>query len=260
MNDSAPPSPKKVLVDNCVLSLAETVQSAAKRTEVPWGGRIESMDIVGFAGKTPRDNTQQSQRECLPTIARLAQSGELRLYQTIEVDFEAWHRSGTLAPLPGYLFVNIPFSDIPSAVERSRIQQTDMSTYVQGDALAQFCKWLLGINEKLMLSKPTIRARFTTQEITNLENLDRFRDLCKGLSADQCRDAFHLWGAEVSGLDYFLTTDTKFIRALTMRGKKTDLPCLPITPSGLLDVMGVDDRDPLPFGPGQFYDILGRPE
>lgn len=253
MSDIKPLKPKTVLVDNCVLSLAETVQEGTKRVEVPWGDITVTTDIAGLIGKTPRDTTQQAQRECLPTIARLARNGTLLLHKTIEVAFEGWHRAGAPAPLPGYLFAAIPLIEIPPAIERSRIWQMEIDQHVQGDAAAQFCQWLFVADEELLLSEELILKHFTPQEVTNLRNLDRFRYLCKNLSHDQCRDAFHLWTAEVNGLDYFLTVDTKFIRALTMRGKKPDLPCLPVTPSDLLDIMGVTERDPLPFVSGRFY-------
>lgn len=253
MNGIEHQKPKTVLVDNCVLDLAETVQEGTKRVEVPWGDITVTTDIVGLVGKTPRDTTQQVQRECLPTIVRLVRNGTLLLHKTTEVAFEAWHRAGAAAPLPGYLFASVPFIDIPPAIERSRLRQTEIGQHVQGDAVAQFCQWLRGVDEKRLLSEATFREHITPQEAANLGNLGRFRELCKGLSPDQCRDAFHLWTAEVNGLDYFLTVDTKFIRALTMRGKKPDLPCLPVTPSDLLDIMGVTERDPLPFVPGRFY-------
>lgn len=79
MNDIEHQKPKTVLVDNCVLDLAETVQEGTKRVEVPWGDITVTTDIVGLVGKTPRDTTQQAQRECLPTIARLVRNGTLEM-------------------------------------------------------------------------------------------------------------------------------------------------------------------------------------
>lgn len=250
-----PLPPKKVLVDSCVISLAETVQVASKHVNrPPWG----DFEVTGFVGKAPRDKTQQFQRECLPTIAQLARNGVLHLYRTNEIDFEGWHRSRPLGLPRGDLFADIPFTAVPPAIERSRVQQGDIIHHAQGDALARFCKWLLAVDESALLSSPGAREHFAPQEVTNLGRLGRFRSICAGLSDTQCRDAFHLWSAELSGVDYFLTVDTKFINALTQT-RKLDLPCKPVSPSELLNDLGVTEREPLPYEPGQFYDVFGQP-
>ncbi|VUD69012.1 hypothetical protein TDB9533_04375 [Thalassocella blandensis] len=64
----------------------------------------------------------------------------------------------------------------------------------------------------------------------NLENLDRHRSLRKNLSVKQYVDAFHFWRAEVSGIDYFLSPDKKFVNAMRQT-KKVQLDCHSFFPS-----------------------------
>ena len=94
--------------------------------------------------------------------------------------------------------------------------------------------------------------------LNNLRNVQRFRELCAGLSEKQFPDAFHLWTAEINGAQMFLTTDRKFIRVMT-KTKKTNLSCVPVSPQELLEHLNIHELDPFEFKEGVFYSTGGEP-
>lgn len=249
-------APKRILVDNCVLSLGEIARGVLTKTEVPWGNRVETVEIAGLMAK-PRFGSdhkwKQDQLECLPTVARLAREGKLLLHKYVELEFEGWQRSQAPASSTANLFYCIPFTRVPSAVERSRIQQMDFQSYLDEDAIVKFCKLLLDIKEESLLSSKALAELFTSYELANIANLRRFREMCVGLAEKQYRDALHLWTAEVAGLDYFLTVDRRFVRAMR-ESRKLELPCKPLSPAELLLALDVVDRDPLPLE----WETVGR--
>jgi hypothetical protein len=113
---------------------------------------------------------------------------------------------------------------------------TDRLTFgiVKKEARIKFCKWVLSLDYNSLTKRPAFISRFTDFELRNLESLDRFRQICSGLSEQHYPDAFHLWTAEVNKLAFFLTTDQKFIRAITETSRIT-FTTRPIPPSEFLE-------------------------
>ncbi|MBO6946410.1 MAG: hypothetical protein JJ855_00405 [Rhodospirillales bacterium] len=253
----------KVLIDNCVDGLSDIMEPARKSFKIGWGDQVIEDYIVGYRRKAPRDANEtwmQDQIECLPTIARLGKEKSLQFFTYNELIMEAWRRPGSFpANIVGRLFSEIEFEHVDAAVERSRIFSGDMGTHIDGAAMIDFCRFLIGLDLEGFFSRPKLCSRFPDRELDNLRDIGRFRELCDGLSDSQLRDAFHLWTGEVNSIDFFLTTDKKFIRVMT-ETKRINLPCMPVSPTSLLQYLGVSDRDPFPFKHDQFYRIDGRPE
>lgn len=146
---------------------------------------------------------------------------------------------------------------VEAAVERSYFFQSSLDEHVDSQSVIKFCKWLLNIDPNVLIEKVTQAKSFPSFLMANLRNVKRFSELCKGLSEKQYPDAFHLWTAEVNGADFFLTIDKKFIHVMT-ETNRVDLPCPPLSPSQLLNQLGIDERDPIEYMEGVFYDISGR--
>ena len=251
-----------VLLDNCVLSLSDTMRTVLKPVHVVVGGVKQTFQVLGFERRWSPDAEEQwlrSEFECLPTVAGLAREGRVRLCFYNELRHEASKRPGSFPRTPiGHLFYGVKFNEIDAAVERSYFFQIDISEYVTTEEMIKFCKWLLVCDVGDPLDSLESTGRFPTSLIQNLRNVGRYRTLCSGLGERQYPDAFHLWTAEVNGMDYFLTTDRKFIRAMT-ESKRLRLPCEPISPSALLEVLGISDRDPFPHPDNGTIDIFGNP-
>lgn len=249
----------KVFVDNCVISLSDTMQSAFKEQNLVWGDSIERIRIAGFLRKPLPSNDQvwkKSQIECLPTIGKIAREKKIALYKYNEIDFEGWKRSG--ANRLDNIFSEVEFNHVDAAVERSYFFQSDLVKHLEKDRVIEFCRWLLTPNIETLANRLAPTKRYPDFLLNNLGRVQRFRDLCIGLSEKQYPDAFHLWSAEVNGMDLFLTTDLKFIRALT-ETKKISLPCMPLPPSQLLEQLGITEREPFKYEEGQFYNVFGQP-
>lgn len=251
-----------VMIDNCVLSLSETMRCVRKPVEVRFGDITQTVDVLGFAhrpGPGEHESWKREQFECLPTIARLAREGRIECYTYNELHHEAWRRPGSFPSDPiGRLFHDVTFHHVDAAVERSYFFQSDADEAVSHEAIRKFCIWLLDSPVDRHVDRLAENGRFPGALIDNLRRVHRFRELCAGLSEDQCVDAFHQWTAEVNGIDYFLTTDRKFINAQT-KSKVIDLPSPPVGPAQLLHIQNVSNKDPFPHPDNGTIDILGNP-
>jgi predicted nucleic acid-binding protein len=195
---------------------------------------------------------------CLPTIASLAREGQLALYSCTEIGFEEASATMPFRNQYGDIFAGLKIEELESAVERSYFYQTiDFSKHISGDYVAEFMRdSLLKVDVKKHV--PLIRQHKDVPEfyLQNLEKVARFKELCKGLTtSDHLRDAFHLWTAEVHGLDYFLTADQGFINVMTQT-KRIGLPTRPVCPTQLLEIVGLPRLDPLPLGPDEYRDWI----
>jgi hypothetical protein len=256
------PKPVSVLVDNCITSLSDIMVPTGKEDEISWVGGTKKYTISGYIRKSPRNENEQwlqRQIDALPTIARLARDGGISCHTYSELEYEAMLRPGSFpANIIGDLFENVEFSRVNAPITRSRFFSGD-ERFVQREAVIDFCKWLHDPKVESLADRTDFQRLLPEFELNNLRHVGRFRDICQGLSKKQFPDAFHLWTAEVSGLDYFLSTDKKFIQAIT-KLDKTDLPCKPISPEDLLSELGVTERDPFPYEEGQFYNLFGMPD
>lgn len=254
-------TPKRVFLDNCIFSISDTVQGAQKPHQIYWGGEKHTVQISGFEGKPlPKESEpwKREQVKCMTTIGRLARQDVIALSSYMETMFEGWKRSGSFpATTIGNVFNGVEVEHVDAAVERSYFFQSSLAEHIDSQSIIKFCKWLLTIDPNFLIEKVTQVKDLPSFLVANLRNVKRFGELCKGLSEKQYPDAFHLWTAEVNGADCFLTIDKKFIRVMT-ETNRSELPCPPLSPSQLLNQLGIDERDPLEYMEGAFYDISGR--
>lgn len=255
MNDLPP----KVFLDNCILSLSDTVEPAIMKKKVSWGGNNEIVDIHGYVKKPLPPENEKWKREqviCIPTIGKLGVLGEIELFKNIEIDFEGIKRP--CSQRIGNAFENVTINDLDVAIERSYFFQTlAISDHLSNDQVTKFCDFLLKIKPKKIEELIKVVDKLSASMKENFLRIDRFKVICEGLSKKQYPDAFHLWSAEVNGMDIFLTTDKKFINAVT-KSKKIDLPCYPMSPTELLNKLK-KDVEPIDYIEGEFIDFLGIP-
>lgn len=250
-------SPETALLDHSVLEHMVTVEPIVREETVPWGNHAVSVPVSGMQRKPRqlRDPWLRDQVASLPTITRLAREGKLKLFTYAELRFEAFHASAPLRRVKGDLLDGLEVEHLPSAVERSKFQQSDISIHAQRERFDEFYEFLLKLPDGLLESEPTLWACFSSFEQSNLRNLARFREISQNLPAKHYADAYHLWTAEVSGLNYFLTMDKKFIHYMT-KTARCELPCTPITPRDLVARMGITELDPLPIDDNEFHYVF----
>jgi hypothetical protein len=245
---------KTLLLDNSVKSYA-----FAHGITVPVPGFGNRLFLIEASpAKSPYERWKQTQMECLPTIARLAREGTLRFYTYQELEVEAWRNPNGFPAQPfGNVFAGIEIASVESAIRRGHFH-TDLVEHNKAESLIEFCKWLLDGRSARWAKAPSVLGKLTDFEKRNLQQIDRFKTLCRHIPEKQYGDGFHLWTGEVNSLSNFLTTDAKFTRTVSKLGK-LKLPCSPISPSDLLDELGVRERDPLPFQYGRRYYLSGMP-
>ena len=253
-------SSRKVFLDNCIISVSDTMQEVFKKKDIYWGDSIQELEIFGYERKPLSDESQtwrRNQIKCLPTIGRLAREKIISLYTYCELKFEGMKRSGSF-PFNniGNAFQNVEISQVDAAVERSYFSSMEFGRYIKTEQVIKFCKFLLGTNTE-EFAEQLAEYDYPDFLLRNLRSVERFRDLCDGLSEKQFPDAFHLWTAEVNEAEFFLTIDRKFIRVMT-ETKNISLPCRPLPPCEFLQRLGVEERDPFEYKQNQFYDFFGN--
>ncbi len=98
----------------------------------------------------------------------------------------------------------------------------------------------------------TWHPHLTDLDKLSLANLERFKEICKGMkSTDEMEkahyvDAFSLWTAEVHEFNYYLTVDGKFRRYIQETIKSEKLTEV-VQPLDLIAKLNVTDLEPLPI-------------
>jgi hypothetical protein len=152
----------------------------------------------------------------------------------------------------GNIFQGFKSKYVPAAVRRSVFLHEN----IEKGELEKFCVWLINNYSPRCLEWAFVKKHITPAQRQNLEDFDRFKELCNSLSPRNYPDAFHLWSAEIGGMQYFLTTDKNFRSALSQ--KKLSRSCKIVSPTDLLGLLKVKERDPMPFKYGCKYMLGGR--
>jgi hypothetical protein len=247
-------NPLRLLLDTNVLRHTATMVSVYKKHTMRLGSIEQTYNVLGMQRNTDhisRGNWLKNQVEVLPTIMKLARESNFLLYTYSELEIETFKGSFDLRGGKGDLLKDVKIDDILSAVERSKFQQMDLIEYSKKETLIKFCKFLLEVDFKEFEKRPRFLSKFTDFERQNLKSLNRFSKLCSSLDETHYPDAFHLWTAEVNGLDFFLTADRKFINVMN-KTSRAHLKTKPIAPVDFLDHLGIKDREPMPV---QDYDF-----
>jgi len=254
--------PLPILMDNCILSLSETMQPMLKKDKIVVNGKSYPYQFIGYKRK-PKPGSEEKwkihQINCLPTIAKIAREEKIELFTYNELRHEAWKKPNSFpSNIIGDIFSDINFKDVDAAVERTYLFSGDSDYIFSKEQVIKFCKWLLNPNIKEVANQLAKQNRFPSFLIQNLRNAERYQTLCENLSEEQYIDAFHLWTAEVNDLNLFLTTDKTFINVMT-RTKNVNLNCRPISPSQLLSSMNIDKLEPFKYSEKEFYTIFDNP-
>ncbi|WP_421717071.1 hypothetical protein [Arcobacter arenosus] len=242
----------KVFLDNCIFSVSETLQYQISQKTLKWGNQVLTNDILGYARKPlPDDNSQwkRNQIMCIPTIVNLVYENKLQFFSYNEVKFEGWKK--ILLEEKGYLLKNVTIEFIEPAIDRSYFQSMDFFEFIDNKNVIDFCKFLLSLNNADIKNLVRNTSNYPNLTKKSINNIERFKEICSGLSDKQLPDAFHLWSAEVNGLDYFLTIDKRFINTMNIT-KKINLNCLPISPEKLLEKLKVKECILMEFQKNKF--------
>jgi len=245
MSSSSEPSSVKVLIDLSVRRRGVLTQETWIEKTLKWAGYNITSRIAAWKLKPQPDGAWlQEQIACLPTISRLATQGTILLYTYAELEFEEWSGRPEMMGTFGDLFCREAIKECPAGVNRPRFRQNvDFVYYLRRDGLREFCNFLLALEPSVLEKATEFWSTLPAFERENLVQLGQFKSLCRGLSEKHYPDAFHLWTAETNRLDYFLTMDRRFPRALSTN-RSLNFRCKAVSPDEFLSSLGILERDP----------------
>lgn len=249
----------KLLVDRNLRYKAVRAEGAIQQRTIQWGPHEIEAKIHGYRGKPlPSVEVELQQLKALATISRLTTEGKLELFSSTELEFESFSAARGFQGFAGDILADAEIQSVESAVERSFFQSTiDFRQHIDGDQVGRWCEEFL---LKLDVTKVNriIKHYVDLPDFCrqNLLNIARYQELCRHLSTlGHYRDAFHLWTAEVNGLDFFLTGDRRFVNVMT-QSTKIDLPSPPISPVELLGNLGIEKFDSVPLADRKFTNLF----
>lgn len=240
-----------ILLDTCVSSDAKIGMVVG----VPIEGMVNRLAVIKTRKKYKSDWHNQ-QVACLPTIAKLVRNNSVKLHKHMALREESMRSSGSYGALRlGDLFDGLEIHHVHSAVNYHLFFDNEHALKNKY-TLLEFCKWLIDGFTSKVIENLLAEEYLKPFELKNLKNIERFREICHGLSEKHFDDAFHLWTGETNNLSHFLTTNRNFVQAL--KQNKSLVPtCKPVSPSELLIEFGIQPTEPLPFGYDKQYLLNG---
>jgi hypothetical protein len=243
----------RVLVDTCTRKQGALIGRAIDEPHTTdWGGRQVGWLVRRLQARRLQHNAH-GLREQIPFIASVTEAiraGRLAAYTSSELRHEGWDLVRGRNQR-GDLWAGVRFGNVDPPLERSTwMGGLTVDQVYSGKHQQTFCEILLqyartGVPQELL----DVLELDDFQRL-NLTRLGEYRVICEAVGRNRYRDAFHLWTALCNGLDYFLTTDEKFLRVLRQKCDRDDLVRLAISPLELARKLDLPPG-PLPVHEGE---------
>jgi hypothetical protein len=209
----------KILVDRNIEINAITHKTMLVSRSVKWGPDYHNFNVAQRVHFPPRED-EAFRREQLPFLAALcasAKHGDPEFFSSHEIRMEKLRQRGRSE---GYVGINllrdIPIRNVPSPVQRSIVIAGDFTMGTTEDEQMEFFR-----------------------SITD----PRFLHIRKHTGEGHIDDAYHLWTAENSKLDAFLTMDKRFYRVMKQKSVLIGSPVLVASPEDLCGRLGLQPID-----------------
>lgn len=233
---------QKVMIDNCVLSTGISDPARWRRIDSNPNSFCPGNKLLIYEIEQLSESQRREMSEVL-AIGRAVRDNVFQAYDYTELMWEIWqgyHSYGNnLSPLAA--FRDTQFESVPAPIERGKLFSS--ANWVKGEEVELFMDFLLKVDPADFHIKVQRMAKFTEFELNNAKNISVFQQMCDGkaLGRKRARDAYHLWAAECSGIGYFLTVDKKFLNPYrtAVRDKKISLKCRAVSPSELIEELGI---------------------
>lgn len=209
----------KVLIDRNVERHAITHNTVVVSRETNWGNRKGTIQIIERRRVPVEKGFIANELPYLATLGEMARNRRLQLFTSFELNEERMRQTN---PRDGYCSfsllagVSLPMLDPP-------ISRPIVMTFWPGESVGT--------------TRSEQRAFF------NSITAPRYLAIKEALSNSHIDDAFHLWAAEVAGMDVFLTFDRRFARHVAQNMTRLASPVAVLAPSELCNRMAEGPSD-----------------
>jgi hypothetical protein len=215
----------KVLIDRNIEREAVVYHSVEVPKTLRWGDYDCTMPVLERQERLPRDDEvfRKDQLPYLATVSELARTVRLGLFVSAELVAERWRQG---SPDQGYVGLNIL-----EGVQIGKVKPPVDRTMVVGLLRRSAREWK---DEQVQFFRSVQDSRFLAirAAVSDPRNPEA-----------HIGDAFHLWTAEVAGLDVFLTMDQRFLNVMSGKGKRAKSPVPVLSPKDLCASLGEGPTD-----------------
>jgi hypothetical protein len=174
----------------------------------------------------------------------------------MELDAERWR--GRLKPFGSRvdLWDGVHPGRVPPPLDRSRwMGSLTLGELASRDHQNAFVARLLSLAASPAGDDVLDALQIPEHERRNLLRLPELVALCNAVGEPRHIDAFHFWTALCNDLEYFLTSDKRFLQSLREKGQPADMICRAVSAAELVDALSLA-RSPLPIGAGEVIDLF----
>jgi hypothetical protein len=231
----------KVLVDHCAVVNGLLIGRVVGETSTTmWGDHPVTFEVARLQGKKfgPAEDWLRTQISHLASVTAATLAGCIDAFTTAELIAERLNGRDGWSGVRGDLWKDVSFKHVSPPLERSTwMGGLTLDQVASREHQTEFCARLLHFEKHGVPQSFLEFLELDDFQIKNLERLCDFKTLCDSVGPTRWCDAFHLWTALCNELDYFLTTDQKFLRIL--RGNCADIRLLlpAVCPSELVDAL-----------------------
>ncbi|MFN4311532.1 MAG: hypothetical protein ACK4FK_13185 [Ferrovibrio sp.] len=231
----------KVLVDTSVVRDAITTEIKKEFREIQWGPTTHRYEVEVEHPKEAFSDTEHwriNQILALSETGQLARTGHIIAFTYLGLDFEYWLGRPGLINGTGNLLRDVDMQTVDPAFDPSYLFPIAFNRENLKQAIPNFVDLVIRTPDSFW-DAPEIKNQLAAApeiQQKNFQNRSRLIELSEGLSFEQYKDAFHIWTAEVNGLDYFLTNDRKIINFFHLTSK-AEPKAYPISPHMLINII-----------------------
>lgn len=250
------PKTPKVLIDHCTFVHGQTTRMVAIHQRLHWpNGESTTVKVTKLQGlrRGAGEGWLRDEVRSIRSIALAARDGRIVAMRSFELGAELSRSRTGRRTILGDLWSGVDFEHAPSPICRGAVMggmswQEVCSRQHQETFYLQLLKhYQSGTAEAIFADLP--RTAYIVAQLSNLALLHEFSAICDSVGRKRLGDGFHLWTALCAGLDYFVTTDGKFLRTVPIEYRNGDMSCQALSPTELLEVLDLAPSD-LPIAEG----------
>jgi hypothetical protein len=250
-------APARVLVDHCVFVHGQTARHVQVSESFEWPtGQKHTMKVLRLQGRR-RSSGEHHLRIEISNIAALgeaARRGTILVLTSEEIQAERLRaRMGSRGVL-GDLWADVRFGHVPSPLARSTwMGGLTLEQMASKDHREEFYRRLVhwarhGVPADFLNWLP--ESEYVKSQRTNIARLPEYLAICEAAGETRLGDAFHFWTALCNDVDYFLTTDAKFLGALRAQHLNPAILYRAVSPMELVQALDLPAVE-LPIAEGE---------